>query len=290
MGLARLRTPRVAAHCRNSTCSRLFGASPAWNSGHNRWSKIKHDKGKADALKSKDRSALSKELYIASKCRFRHSSPNLWSIVNLPVGGSNPLFNPRLAAAITNAKRGALSKPSIEASIARGQGLSADGASLEPVVVEAMLPQGVAVVMECLTESKNRLLNDLRGTLNKSGCTMTATAFMFDRIGRVSFCPHPTVEADHVLDDAIDAGAQDVETDDNKIVVISEPENIKAVADALVSKYTLKVEQLEVLLQAKEDHQVSIDEQQLAGITPVMAVLEEEPSLQALYTNIVEHE
>ena len=215
---------------------------------------------------------------------------NLRGLADLPVGGPDPVFNPRLASAIINAKRVSLSKSLIEASVARGQGLSADGSSLEPVVVEAILPQGVAVVMECLTESKSRLLNDLRGTLNKSGCTMTATAFMFDRVGKVSFCAHPTVQPDDVLDDAVDAGAQDVDADDDKIVVTSEPERIKQVADALASKYGLKVEQLEILLQAKQDHRVTFNEQQLAGIAPVMAVLEEEPSLQNLYTNIVEHD
>lgn len=203
-----------------------------------------------------------------------------------PVGGADPDLNPRLAAAITNAKKGALTKAAIASSIARGQGRAADGAVLEHVNVEAMLPYGVAVIIECLTESKNRVLNDLRGTIKSSGGSITPTAFLFDRRGKIWFMEQDRLLVDDIFDDAIEAGATDIDDDQGKLVVVTEPHEVNRVAHVLGSKYALDVERSEIVHIPKEDSKVSLSDDQWAEIDVVLERLEQEPSLQNVFVNV----
>jgi transcriptional/translational regulatory protein YebC/TACO1 len=111
---------------------------------YRKWASIKHDKAKNDAGKSKQRSLLTRDITLAVK-----------------MAGPNPDMNPRLALALVTAKKNAVPKASIEAAMARGQGLSATGAALESLVLEAILPPSIATIIECQTDNKLRALADL---------------------------------------------------------------------------------------------------------------------------------
>src|ERR1700743_2134873 len=139
-------------------------------------------------------------------------------------------MNSRLAHAISVAKKGQLSKTAIENAIAKGQGKSPSGQALENVPIEAMLPHGVAAMIECQTDNKARTLMDIRYTIGKAGGTTTPTAFMFEKKGRVSFEEQDKVGAEDALEDAIEAGALDISLEERKLIVETEPADVMAVA------------------------------------------------------------
>ena len=132
-------------------------------------------------------------------------------------------MNSRLAHAINVAKKGQLSKTAIEHAIARGQGKSMSGQALENVTIEAMLPHGVAAMIECQTDNKARTLTDIRYIISKAGGTATPTAFLFEKKGRISFEAQEKVGVEDALEDAIEAGALDIVAEEEKLVVETEP-------------------------------------------------------------------
>jgi transcriptional/translational regulatory protein YebC/TACO1 len=141
----------------------------------------------------------------------------------------DPAFNPRLANAIVAAKKGALDKVAIETAIARGQGKSATGAALEDLTVEAMLPYA-AMVIQYQTDQKARLLQEIRSIIKRAGGSVTPTAFMFEKKGRIWFERRPEVSVDDILDEAIEAGTMDVEEEDGQLVVNTDPSATTSVA------------------------------------------------------------
>ncbi|KAK5155602.1 hypothetical protein LTS14_005863 [Recurvomyces mirabilis] len=186
-GLRRLTDPArssleyyVCPRCRLQ--ARSFSTTPSIYSGHNRWSKIKHDKAKVDSVKNKQRSIFSAELATASK-----------------LFGPDPSLNTRLADLITKAKREGFAKASIEAAIARGQGRSTSGVALESVTLEGILPGNVAVIVECETDNKLRTLAEVRLILKEAGGNATpyaaleagATDVEEDEEGRVVVLSEP---------------------------------------------------------------------------------------------------
>ncbi|RMD41466.1 hypothetical protein DV735_g3635, partial [Chaetothyriales sp. CBS 134920] len=218
------------------------------NIGHNRWSKIRHDKGANDKIKSRERTLLSHAVMLASK-----------------YGGADPSLNSKLAIAIANAKRGQLSKSSIESAIAKGQGKSLSGAPLENVTVEAMLPHGVAAIIEYQTESKAKVLQDIRALINRRGGSITPTAYIVD----------------DVLEEAIEAGATDViSEDDGQVVVETEPADVMAVSERLQERLKAQVERVEIVMEAKEDAMIDLDSTQSAELEGLIELIEDEPSLQ----------
>jgi transcriptional/translational regulatory protein YebC/TACO1 len=200
-------------------------------------------------------------------------------------GGPDPTFNSKLGIAIANAKRGQLGKPGIEAAIAKGQGKSISGAPLESVTVECMLPHGVAAIIEYLTESKLKVLQDVRLILSKNGGSATPTAFLFEKKGRVWLQEKEGLGEDEVLEEAIEAGATDVTTEDGKIVIDTAPSDATAVAEILKEKLKVQIEKTEIVFDPNEDTLVSLDEQQDADVQRIIDMIEEEPSLQELYLN-----
>lgn len=146
-------------------------------------------------------------------------------------------MNPQLAAVVLNAKKAAVPKALIEAAIARGQGRSADGASLETATYEMMMPPSVALILDVETESKARAMQELNTIIKRKGGVQSPTKFFFTRQGRVVIGPAEAegesessaenaepISADDILEDAIEAGAEDVETNaDGNIVVWTSP-------------------------------------------------------------------
>ena len=191
---------------------------------------------------SKQRSAITHELESASKQY-----------------GPNPQDNARLAAIITAAKKQGFPKASIENAIARGQGRSATGAALESLTIEAMIPPSVAMIVEYETDSKARTLSDFKLAVKKSGGSMTPTSHLFDRKGKIVFEGSVRIGEEEIFDQAIDAGALDVQMGEGgKVVVFAEPSHTTAVADALATSSGLKLESLDIVWEPKEDMMVDV--------------------------------
>jgi YebC/PmpR family DNA-binding regulatory protein len=187
-------------------------------SGHSKWSTIKHKKGAADAKRGKLFTKLSKAIIVAAK-----------------EGGPDPAANLALQNAVEKAKSYSMPKDTIERAIARGAGTDADAAAYETIVYEGYGPDGVAVLVEALTDNRNRTASDVRHTFAKHGGnlgTTGAVAWLFERRGVV------LVDADSVDEDALtlaaaDGGADDVELDGTVFQVSSAPESLSGVRDAI---------------------------------------------------------
>ena len=189
---------------------------------------------------TRQRSALVRELELASK-----------------QNGADPQSNSQLANIITIAKKQALPKASIESAIARGQGRSLTGAALESCTVEAIVPPSIAVIVECQTESKARTLMELKATIRSSGGTITPTTHMFERKGKIVFEASRGIEDGEIFDQAVEAGAIDVQTeDDGKLVLYTEPSHTTAVADQMATSSGLTVRSLDIVWDPKEDMMV----------------------------------
>ncbi|KAF8865725.1 DUF28-domain-containing protein [Acephala macrosclerotiorum] len=258
----------------DSICSRClqFSTSSTAQSGHNRWSKIKHDKGSADAKKNAERSIFSRGIALASK-----------------LYGGDPNTNPRLATILQTAKKAGFPKASMEAAIARGQGKSASGATLENITLEVITPSTVAMIIEMETDNRNRTLSDVKNLVKRHGGNVTPTNYLFQKKGRVAFEKDESgIGVDEVLDEAIEAGAEDVEVDeDGSIVVWTEPNKTMAAAEALQKSHGLKIESSDIIWHANEDTMVTVDsEDAVKSLSEFLEALQDYPNVQGVYANV----
>ncbi|KAI5367648.1 putative transcriptional regulator TACO1, integrase-like protein [Septoria linicola] len=255
------------------TCrARGFAATSQAPSGHNRWSKIQHDKAKVDSRKNKQRSVFAAEISLASK-----------------LYGPDPQSNPRLHDLITKAKREGFAKASIEGAIARGQGRSLSGASLENVTIEGILPGNVAVIVECETDSKLRTLAEVRLAIKENGGSTTPTSYLFEKRGIVKFEKKDGVGIDEALEPALEAGATDVEEDaEGRIVVSTEPADLRAAGDAIAKALELQIATSEVVWDPNEDTKVEIpDDDAAAGLCAFLDELQDkEQTVQSIALNV----
>ena len=185
--------------------------------GHSKWANIKHKKAKEDAKRGKVFTRLIRELTIAA----RH-------------GGSDPGSNPRLRLAITKAQAENMSKDTMDRAIKRGAG-ELGGAQMEEIRYEGYGPGGVAVMVDCLTDNKNRTVGEVRHAFTKAGGnlgTSGSVAFQFTERGVLFF--EKVENEDAFMEVALDAGADDLEVDENGAEVLTSPDNYAAVYDALV--------------------------------------------------------
>jgi transcriptional/translational regulatory protein YebC/TACO1 len=194
-------------------------------------------------------------------------------------------MNPRLFDAIAAAKRAQLSKQAIGHAIARGQGKTLSGQVLENVLIEAMLPHGVAAMMECETDNKARTLTAIRTIINKAGGTVTPTAFLFEKKGRINFEKQEAMTLEHAMEDAIEAGALDIDLEDGQLVVETEPNDVMAVARKLQGKLNLQIGKAEVIFIPNEDSLVTLSDKHETEVQGVIDALEQEPTLQNIYLN-----
>lgn len=226
-------------------------------SGHSKWSSIKHKKGAADAKRGKVFSKLIKEITVASR-----------------LGGGDPGGNPRLRTAISAAKAENMPKDNIERAVKKGTG-ELEGVSYEEANYEGYGPGGVAVLVDCLTDNKNRAVADVKhlferngGTLGEPGCV----AWMFEQKGLIVF-DRDNVDEEQLLELALEAGADDVKEEETEFDVITDPSDFEPVKKAfddaglsytfsevtMIPKNTVKVEgkkaqQMVNLMQALEDN------------------------------------
>jgi YebC/PmpR family DNA-binding regulatory protein len=187
--------------------------------GHSKWANIQHRKGRQDAKRGKVFTKLIKEITVAAK-----------------MGGGDPAANPRLRLAMDKAKAQSLPKDNIENAIKRGTG-QLDGVNYEEIRYEGYGIGGAAVMVDCLTDNKVRTVAEVRHAFSKHGGNMGtdgSVAFMFKHCGQMLFAPG-TDEA-KLMDAAIEAGAEDVMTnDDGSIEVITAPNDFSTVQDALTA-------------------------------------------------------
>lgn len=196
-------------------------------------------------------------------------------------------MNPRLALALTTAKKNAVPKASIEAAIARGQGLSASGAALESLVLEAMLPPSIATIIECQTDNKLRALADLRLIVKEAGGTVSTVGFMFEKKGRIILQAKEGLGVDEVLEPALEAGALDVvEGEDGKVVLFTEPAQTKTTAETLAKDHALEIEESEIIYDPNEDTKVVLDDESAASqLSDFLDKLQEVQGIQGIYMN-----
>ncbi|PVH99364.1 YebC-like protein [Periconia macrospinosa] len=250
--------------------ARCFGSSSAAWSGHSKWATIKHDKGKADAAKSKQRALLTKDISNAVR-----------------LGGPDPTMNARLALVIATAKKNAVPKASIEAAIARGRGLSTTGAALETVTLEAILPPAIAVIIEAQTESKNRTLADLRLLVKEAGGNVTPVGYMFEKKGRIRFEKKEGAGVDDILEPALDAGALDVlEDEEGHVVVYTDPAQTVATGEALAREAGFDMAESDIIFDPNHDTLVALDDEAAArDLGKFLDLLADVSGLQGVYLN-----
>jgi YebC/PmpR family DNA-binding regulatory protein len=243
-------------------------------SGHSKWSSIKHKKGAADAKRGKLFSKLARSIIVAAKD-----------------GGSDPSNNLALQNAIEKAKSYSMPKDNIERAIAKGAGDGTDGAMFETVVYEGYGPEGVAVIVEALTDNRNRTASDVRHTFAKFGGnlgTTGAVAWQFERRG-VVMVPAGGVDEDELFLAAADAGAEDLEQDGSVFQVMSAPESLSAVRQAIEAA-GFGIDSAELSLIPKTT--VSLDDEgKVRQLMRLIDTLEDNDDVQDVYANfdIPEH-
>lgn len=190
-------------------------------SGHSKWSTIKHAKGIADAKRGALFTKFIKEISIAAK-----------------MGGGDPNSNPRLRTAMLKAKAASMPKDNIERAIKKGTG-ELGAANYEELVYEGYAPGGIAVLVEVLTDNKNRAAANVRNYFSKNGGNLGTTGSvsrMFDRKGVIEMDAEKVSE-DEVMEVALEAGAEDIVNEDGVITITTDPSSFDAVVEAIQSKH-----------------------------------------------------
>jgi YebC/PmpR family DNA-binding regulatory protein len=235
-------------------------------SGHSKWATIKHKKGKTDAKRGKLFSKLSRAITVAAR-----------------EGGTDPNMNISLANAIDKAKAESMPKDNIEKAIQRGGG-GTEGVAYESIMYEGYGPAGVAIIVDVLTDNKNRSAADVRNIFSKHGGQLAqpgAVAWVFERKG--SFLVDGTKFAeDDIMTAAIDAGADDVLQDGDEFQVLTDPAEFAAVRDALVAA-GVEFEQAELTMIPKNT--VKLEENDARKTMKIVDALEDSDDVQEVFAN-----
>ena len=237
-------------------------------SGHSKWSTIKHKKGAADAKRGKLFSKLSRSIMVAAK-----------------EGGGDPATNLALQNAIEKARGYSMPKDNIERAIAKGTGEGTDGAAWETVVYEGYGPEGVAVIVEALTDNRNRTASEVRHLFAKHGGNLGATgavAWQFERRG-VVLVPAEGVDEDELVLAAAEAGADDVELDGSLFQVSSAPDLLAVVRGAL-EEAGFPIESAELSMIPKTTVEIA-DEATARKVVRLVEGLEDNDDVQDVYAN-----
>jgi YebC/PmpR family DNA-binding regulatory protein len=236
-------------------------------SGHSKWSTIKHKKGAADAKRGKLFTKLSKAIIVAAK-----------------EGGPDPAANLSLQNAIEKAKSYSMPKDTIERAIARGAGTDADAAAYETILYEGYGPEGVAVLVEALTDNRNRTASDVRHLFSKHGGnlgTTGAVAWLFER--RAVVLVDGTADEDELTLAAAEGGADDVELDGSVYQVTAGPEALSAVREA-VEAAGFEVQSAELTMIPKTTVQVA-EEASARKLIRLIEALEDSDDVQDVSAN-----
>lgn len=239
-------------------------------SGHSKFANIKHKKAKNDAIKGKIFTKIGREIVVAVK-----------------QGGPDPALNTALNDIINKAKSNNMPNDTINRAIKRASGEGAN-VEYETIVYEGYGPSGVAVIVECLTDNKNRTASNVRHAFSKYGGNLGTTgcvSFMFDQKGVIVVEAEDSVDEDELMMMAIEAGAEDVETEEGGYVITTDPASFSAVNQAIIdsgitpmSAEVTQVPQTTVTLEGEESE----------AMEKMLDQLQDDDDVQNVYTNLDE--
>lgn len=234
--------------------------------GHSKWANIQHRKGAQDAKRGKLFTKLIREITVAAK-----------------MGGGDPASNPRLRAAIDKGLAGNMTKDTIERAVKRGSG-DMDGDNYDEIRYEGYGPAGVAVMVDCLTDNRNRTVSEVRHAFTKSGGNLGtdgSVAYLFTKTGMISFAAG--ADEDAVMEAALEAGADDViSNDDGSIDVVTSPENFMDVKDALTAA-GLAADNAEITMNPATS--VDLELEDAEKVMRLVDMLEDLDDVQNVYSN-----
>ena len=236
-------------------------------SGHSKWSTIKRKKGAIDAKRGKIFTKLIKEITVAAR-----------------LGGGDPEANPRLRSAVAAAKTENMPKDNIDRAIKKGTG-ELEGAVYEEITYEGYGPAGVAVLVDCMTDNKNRTVADIRHYFSKSGGNLGefgCVSWMFDKRGLI-LVDRATISEEKLMDFALEAGAEDVVEEDSEYQVLTTPEDLEAVSEALAEKGVVFLE-ASISMVPKNTVDV-LDPKSAKQILKLLENLEDHDDVQNVYAN-----
>ena len=235
-------------------------------SGHSKWSSIKHKKAAVDAKRGKLFTRLMKEITVAAR-----------------EGGGDPDVNPRLRTAVANAKSANMPNDTIERGILRGTG-QLPGATYEEITYEGYGPQGVAIIVEVVTDNRNRSTSDLRfifskngGNLGEKGCV----AWMFDKKGLI-IVDKDKADEDELMMIALEAGAEDMKSGEDSFEIVTAMEDFESVRDAIKEK-EIEMDLAEISMIPQTT--VKLDGNDALKLLKLMEGLEEHDDVQNVYAN-----
>lgn len=234
--------------------------------GHSKWANIQHRKKAQDAKRGKLFTRLIREITVAAKA-----------------GGSDLASNPSLRTAVDKAKSQSVPKEPIERAIKRGAG-ELDGSDFEEIRYEGYGPAGVAVIVDCLTDNRNRTVAEVRHAFTKSGGNLGqdgSVAFMFSSLGVLTYAPGS--DEDAIMEAALEAGADDVVTEEDGLIeVLTAPEDYIRVKEAMIAA-GLEPEESELTMRAANNIPLSVEEAE--KVNRLIDMLEESDDVQEVFSN-----
>ena len=236
-------------------------------SGHSKWANIKHKKGKADALRGKITTKISREITIAVR-----------------MGGADPTGNMKLKLALSKAKANNIPKDNIQRAIQKGAG-ALEGQSFEEITYEGYGPAGVAMMVSCLTDNRNRTAADVRHVFSKYGGNLGATGcvgYMFQQKGVFAVSKETGVEEDDLMMIALEAGAEDIKNEEEGFEIVTTPDTFDDVEKALADA-GIEVEMAEITM--IPDTMAELSAEDAERVQKMLDVLEDLDDVQDVYHN-----
>ncbi len=236
-------------------------------SGHSKWANIKHKKGKADALRGKITTKISREITIAVR-----------------MGGADPTGNMKLKLALSKAKANNIPKDNIQRAIQKGAG-ALEGQSFEEITYEGYGPAGVAMMVSCLTDNRNRTAADIRHVFSKHGGNLGATGcvgYMFQQKGIFAVSRETGVSEDDLMMIALDAGAEDIKSEEDGFEIVTDPAAYEAVEKALADN-NIEVAMSEITM--VPDTMAELTAEDAEKVQKMLDALDDCDDVQDVYTN-----
>jgi YebC/PmpR family DNA-binding regulatory protein len=237
--------------------------------GHSKWSKVKRFKGAIDAKRGKIFSKLSKEITIAAK-----------------TGGGDPNGNPRLRSAVHAARAASMPNDNIERAIKRGTGEGSDAAQFDEIIYEGYAPGGVALMVEAATDNKNRTAAEVRSIFSKNHGNLASSgsvSYMFHRKGQIVVARN-SIDEDRLLELVLEAGAEELTNEEDEYVVLTAPDQLYAVAEALKNAGVTTESQKFTFI---PDTTITVGDEAMAQqVLRLCDALEDDDDVQNVYSNL----
>ena len=237
-------------------------------SGHSHWATIRRKKGAADAKRGQIYTRLAREIVLAARD-----------------GGGDPDSNPSLALAIERARAQNMPKDNIERAIKRGTGDNKDGIVLEQIYYEGYAPHGVAIMIECVTDNRNRAVAEIRHQLSRAGGNMAeagSVSWQFNRVASFSFGLDDR-DPDQIFEIAVESGADDVIFDDDAVEIVGPVESFKSISEALKRA---NIHPDEAGLRMAPTNEIDLSDDETLQVMRLVEALEELDDVQDIFHNM----